>query len=179
MGRLRFLKWRLRDFTIAATGVAAIEFGVVGPVFLALVFGTFETGGLLVRSMTLDRALDKAVRVVRVKGGVTTISQAQFRDMVCDGLLMFSSGCKTNLTVEMTVVKSTAGFPSASAPCVSRVAPNPTVNYSSGSRSDMIYVRSCLLVDPMLPLIASGLGFPRNASGGFHVISTSGFMNEP
>ncbi len=170
---------QLRRFRIARSGTTAVEFALIAPLFLGMTFTTFEAGGLLIRSMMLDRALDKAVRTVRVKGGVTTITQTQFRDSVCSGLLMFSSGCAQRLTVEMTVIKSASSFPSTAMTCVSKTAPNPTVNYATGARSDMVYVRTCLAVDPMLPIVATGLGLPRNESGQFSVMASGGFMNEP
>jgi hypothetical protein len=79
----------------------------------------------------------------------------------------------------MTVVNAVSSFPTGTVTCVSKAAPAPTANFATGARSDMIYVRACLAVDPMLPLVGDGLGLPRNPSGGFNVVSTSGFMNEP
>lgn len=168
--------WR---FERAQSGATAVEFGLIGPLFLGLCLTIFDLGGMVLQSTLLDRALDKAVRVVRVNGGVTTISQTQFRDSVCGGMLMYSSGCASHLTVEMTVIKTTSNFPATSATCVSKTAPAPTVGYATGARSDMIFVRTCLSVAPLMPLVGNGLGLPRNASGRFDLVASSGFMNEP
>ncbi|MFC3692937.1 TadE/TadG family type IV pilus assembly protein [Chenggangzhangella methanolivorans] len=168
-----------RRFARGRDGVAAIEFGMVGPLFLALVLGTFDVGGLMLQSMLLDRSVDKAVRTVRVQGGVSAVVQDQFKDAVCGGMLLFSTGCAARLTVEMTVIKAASSFPSTGVTCVSRTAPKPTVTYNSGARSEMVLARACLNVDPLMPFLGTGLGLPRNASGGFDVVATSGFMNEP
>lgn len=173
------LSMPFRRFARADAGVTAIEFGLIGPLFLGLCLSVFDIGGLVVQSTLLDRALDKAVRVLRVNGGVSTISQTQFRDQVCGGMLMYASGCAANLTVEMTVIKTTASFPTANATCVSKTVPAPTVSYASGARSDMVFVRSCLSVAPLMPFLGTGLGLPRNASGRFDLVASSGFMNEP
>lgn len=169
----------LRRFLEDRAGVTAVEFALVGPLFLALALTSFEGGGLMVRSMLLDRSVDKAVRQVRVKGGTATISQNDFRTAVCNGMIILKGACSSSLVVEMTVVKSATSFPTNEVVCATKAAPNPTVSYSMGARSDMVYVRACLAVDPMLPLIAGYLGLPRNASGGYDVVATAGFMNEP
>ena len=169
----------LRRFAHRRDGMAAVELGLIGPVFFAMIFAIIDVGGLLAQSMLLDRAVDKAVRTVRVRGGLTTISQTQFRDSVCSGMMLYATGCADRLTVEMSVIKSTANFPSSSVPCVTKDVPQPTVNFNTGARSDMVFVRACYLVDPLVPILGSGLGLPRNDSGGFNVVTTSGFVNEP
>src|ERR1700712_3263270 len=60
----------LRD----SSGATAVEFAIVVPVLLCLIFSTFEAGWMVTKSTMLDRALDTVVRKVRVgaSGAPTT-----------------------------------------------------------------------------------------------------------
>lgn len=167
---------RVRPFGHDDGGATAIEFALVAPLFIGLLFTLFDGGGVIIQSVMIDRALDKAVRVVRVAGSIT--SHADFRKIVCANSVMIPN-CSEKLVVEMTVVTSAASFPTTSAPCIEKNAPAPKPSFSSGSRGDVLYVRACLAVSPMTPWAAEGYSLPRNASGGFYVVAVNGFMNEP
>ncbi len=158
--------------------MAAIEFAVVAPLFLAIVFATFESGWLMTQSMLMDRALDKAVRSIRIGGTGAPATQTALKAAICNETIVIAN-CLSNLVVELTVTNTPSSFPSATVQCINRSAPPPTPGFASGGRSDVMFVRACLSVDPLVPLIAEGLGLQRNASGAFDVVSVGGFMNEP
>jgi Flp pilus assembly protein TadG len=167
----------VRAFWRHRSGVAAIEFGMIAPIFFALVLSTFDAGWLMTQSMLLDRAMDKSIRLVRIGGDAAPKTHAALKSSICDEATLIRD-CAARLIVEMTVIKTASNFPTTSAPCVSRSA-TPNSTFQSGGRSEVVYVRACLAVDPLVPIIGEGLGLPRAASGYFNIISVTGFMNEP
>ena len=52
-------------------------------------------------------------------------------------------------------------------------------SFSQGNRSDILFVRACVIVDPLFPGLGLGLQLPKDASGGFQMIAFSAFVNEP
>jgi Flp pilus assembly protein TadG len=84
-----------RHFLKNVTGTAAIEFVLVGPIFLFLTFSIMETSLLFTRSLSLQLGVNEAARQVRTgqfqfSGG----SEEDFKDLVCDsaGPLLSCSG---------------------------------------------------------------------------------------
>lgn len=168
----------LRHWRRDQNGTTAVEFGMIAPLFLALLLGASDAGWLMTKAMLLDQALTKSIRTLRIGGEGAPATHEQFRKLIC-GQTILIPDCNESLLIEMTVVKSAASFPTAAMPCIDRSKPAPSTNFSTGGRSDMLFVRACLTADPMFPLIGDGLGLPRTVQGRFNLISLSGFMNEP
>lgn len=56
----------LKHFLGDKAGAAAIEFALIAPMLLALIFSTLEAGWTMVQTIMLDRALDMTVRELRI-----------------------------------------------------------------------------------------------------------------
>jgi len=81
MRRFRILK-RIRRET---KGAAAIEFAIIAPVFLALLWSIFETGLMFFASQTLMHALQVTARDIRTGQAQTDqMTQSEYRTAVCE-----------------------------------------------------------------------------------------------
>ena len=157
----------------------AIEFAILAPLFLAVLFSTFEVGFLIVKTNLLDRALDMTIRQIRVGQTNAPSSQSDMKSRICSFLYVVPS-CTSVLTVEMTKVTSAADFPSTRAVCIDRGATiAPVVTFTAGSRAEIMFVRACLVTDALTPYIGIALNFGKDSKGSYSIVSTAAYMNEP
>lgn len=169
---------RGRSLRRDCSGATALEFAIVAPLLLALSFSIFEAGWMMTKAMLLDRSLDIAVRAVRTAKDAPK-SQAEMKKAVC-GRMVIVPDCEAALLIEMTPVKSAADFPTTGASCVDRgAAIQPVVSFSTGDEGQIMYVRACLVSDPLAPFIGLGLQMNKDSKGGYSLVSASAFMNEP
>lgn len=160
------------------SGATAVEFALIAPVLLALIFSTFEAGWMVTKATMLDRALDTVVRKIRIGAAGAPTTQDQIRTAVCNETLVIFD-CLSSLTVEMTDVSSTA-FPASGAVCVDRGSSvAPVVSFATGNRGSIMYVRACATTDPLTPLLGLALAMPKDSKGGYYLLSSSAFVNEP
>lgn len=172
---LRHTFTRLRK---AQDGASAVEFALVAPMFLALVFSTFEMGWYMTQSILLDHALDKTTRLVRI-AKLPGIEHEGFRQRVCDEA-GFLAHCERDLVVEMIPITLGSPLPAHDAVCTNRVTEiDPVIRFNPGGRSEIVHIRACLLVDPFTPGIGIGAGLKTDASGATQLVSTAAFLNEP
>ena len=80
MARFRMLR-RIRRGT---RGAAAVEFAIIAPVFLTLMWAIFETGLVFFASQTLSHGISQTARQIRTgQAHATQMTQTQFRTAVC------------------------------------------------------------------------------------------------
>ncbi|MEM8871218.1 MAG: TadE family protein [Pseudomonadota bacterium] len=173
----RFLQ-RLKAFRRQQDGSSTVEFVIIFPAVIALVFGVIESGWLMTRYMMLDRGLDITVREVRL-GLMDPVSHDKIRNSICLHSKILPA-CETTLVVELVPL----GEFNPQANCFPRneETPNPVLNVdpSKNLRSEIMFIRACSNVDPMLPGLEFGLLLPKDTATGAHqMISYSAFMNEP
>jgi Flp pilus assembly protein TadG len=171
-------------------GATVVEFALVLPVFLALLFAIFEVGLLFFRQMLLDNALQEAARDILVgktqadvaAGNAATVEQA-FKTSICDGSLFFASNCSA---VQMQVLIGTAEInanrdyralinssvnpPTVTIPAGQSFSPLPTA-------SEDVVVR---VFAPTNTIIArlNGIGLTMT-NGGLMLVSSTAFRVEP
>ncbi|WP_062210328.1 TadE/TadG family type IV pilus assembly protein [Aureimonas sp. AU12] len=161
------------------SGVTALEFALVAPLFLGLVFSTFEAGWMMTKATLLDRALDVTVRDIRIGGTGAPQTQSEIRDAVCAEALVFLD-CAKSLTIEMNPVTTAADFPSTAATCIDRgAAVQPVVNFRAAQRSATVFIRACVVSDPLTPLLGLALHLPKDSRGGYRLESSGAFVAEP
>jgi hypothetical protein len=159
-------------------GAATVEFAIIFPVVFGLVTAFFEAGVLMTRSMMLERGLDLAVRELRI-GTAANLTHAELKALVCDRALVLPD-CVAHMAIELIPVVSSADLPDRNAVCVDRTTNiDPTVRYDPGARSEVVFVRACMVVDPFIPGMGLALNLPLDPSGGFTLIAYSAFVNEP
>lgn len=161
------------------SATATIEFVIVFPVIIWLVFSTLEAGWLMTQQTMLGRGLNLAVRDVRIgAGGPPTY--ASIKASICDNALILRD-CNTALHLEMVPLSDPIS--NAAATCINRApaAIEPVVNWIDGSRTtpEIMVMRVCFVVDPLIPGAALGAALPVDATGGYHMVEYSAFANEP
>jgi Flp pilus assembly pilin Flp len=168
----------LKKYASNQAGAAAIEFALVAPMLLALIFSTLEAGWTMVQTIMLDRALDMTVRELRI-GKIANPTQASVRAHVCDDAMVLFD-CNKNLALEFIPITSEASYPTDTDRCVDRsTAIAPLLRFDAGGRSQNVFVRACFVVDPLTPGLGIGMALPKDSTGAFRIIAKSAYANEP
>ncbi len=173
--RLRSTARRMRRDSRKAS--AALEFGIIAPVFFVLLMGIIEDGVIYFAGTTLQYATDTTARLVRTgQAQAASMTQAQFRTNVCSNIAPLLA-CDSNLQIDM---QSYTGYGNAafSNPINASGNLNPTLNnYQPGSACNVVLVRAFYTWKVLTPVLSQ---FLTNISGGYHLITaTAAFRNEP
>ncbi len=164
-------------------GSAAVEFALVTPLFLALVFSILEAGWYFFVNSAVEEANALAARLIRTgqaqDGGV---SRDAFYDKICNVVDTFGD-CSETLTIDITSFSSFGALAADLSSPVCRDKSDPTIQgvqfdeTDYGGQRDIVRVRVCFLYKPVNP--ALGLSLGRAPDGRRKVISVSIFRNEP
>jgi Flp pilus assembly protein TadG len=176
---IRNIKARLRAFGRAESGVASVEFAITFPVILFLFFWAIELGVLMTKTVLLEHALDVTMRDLRL-GRIPNPTSAKLKEEICDQLGLIKN-CQANMTLELQPVsKTTWAMPHNSVTCVDRdEAIQPSVTFDMGKENEVMLVRACIIVDPLLPGTGPFATLQRDHTGGFTMSALSAFVNEP
>lgn len=165
-------RWRSED------GAVTVEFAIVVPFVLGLLLMAIDSGIVQLRQVFLHRAVDLAVREVRLG----RVSEAEsMSELICSRTTMLPN-CLQRITVEMLPI-DTAVFSGIGNPitCVDReqeITPALTFNPGSGQQ-ELMLVRACVIADPFIQVVGYINGLPRDANGDYVLIANSVFVNEP
>ena len=160
------------------SGSASLEFVVVFPALMWFVLTIIETGFIATRSVLLEHGLDVAARELRV-GKFPQIDHAMFKERVCDnaGVLL---NCERDLVLEVVELDLNSAYPHNEANCIDRSGEiEPTINFTPGGRDRIMFVRACMIIDPIFPGLGITLGLQEDGTGGLQVVAYTAFMNEP
>ena len=160
-------------------GNATIDFVLVVPAFLMLLMASVEAGVTLTRDMMLERALDISLREVRM-GSAAVDTHAELKERICQVATLVND-CGNSLLLELRPVSTTTWGPlDDAATCVDRTATiSPQTTFQVGVANELMLVRACLVIDPIFPTSGLASALPLDASGGFRIVATSAFVNEP
>ena len=104
--------WRLaRRFAADRTGVTALEFAIVCPVFLLLLFAILSAGITGLIQLALDDSVRDAARQLQIDTPAST-SAAGLVAAVCAEFAAVSPNCTNTLTYNVQAATQTAGFAS-------------------------------------------------------------------
>lgn len=169
---------RTRAYLKDRRGSMAVEFAMVSAPFIFLIFSVLEVAIILMISMSLDSALDDAVRKIRTgelqtAGGATG---ASFKTAVCNGMNWIKTQCQANLSIDVRVYPNFAAVNPPNP--VANGAFNPAVlTFNPGTAGDVVVARAYFVWPLITPLLSQGLS---KLSGNRAVItSTVAFRNEP
>lgn len=159
-------------------GAAAVEFAMVVPILLAIVFSTLEAGWIMVQTIMLDRALDMTVRELRI-GTFQNPTQQAMRDRICEKAVVLAN-CQETLALELIPIATAASYPTDAVRCLNRATRiEPVLRFNAGLRTETVFVRACYVVAPFTPGFALGLLLSKDSNGDVRLVSKSGFINEP
>lgn len=169
----------IRRFLRRQDGTGTVELALTLPILLAILFTAVDFGVLMLRQVFLDRAVDIAVREVRL-GRISGNGLDTFRAQVCAGTIL-TPNCVANTAIEMRPVDPVtwAGL-DAPVQCVNRAEDiAPVLTFNPGARQDLMLIRVCTVVRPFIGLSGLILGLPRGPSGEHTLVSRGAFTNEP
>ncbi|NNE81867.1 MAG: pilus assembly protein [Silicimonas sp.] len=172
---------KARAFRGKEEGNATVEFVVLFPAFIFLFLTGFEAGYYMVRNVMLERAVDVAVRDVRLGGLVPKYDD--LKASICNNAGILPD-CMDNLMVEMDPVLPEPGNVAtvASGPirCVDKSGfYDQDGSYSIGSQNQAMLIRVCSLSQPIFPTTGIGVGMRVDMEGNYAIVATASFVNEP
>lgn len=159
-------------------GAVTVEFVIVFPFVLTLLLTSVDAGISNLRQVFLARAVDLAVREVRL-GNVS--ESARMSELICSRTSMLPS-CQQNITVEMRPI-DTETFMGLNDPvsCVDReleITPAVVFNPGAGAQ-ELMLIKVCVAADPFVRLNGFISQMPINADGQYVLVANSVFVNEP
>jgi len=170
----------IRTFARDDRATATIEFVIMFPVVMMLFVAVFETGMILTRQVLMERSLDEAVRIIRLAQGLT-LTNADIEQAICDNTGAIPN-CHDVLVVDLRRIDDTTyDIPMPDVACVNRNAMTLELGNGDefGGDNEMILIRTCAIVDRLLPFSGFGLNLVRDDTGGLHITAASVFVNEP
>lgn len=176
MGRIAriFRAWNRR----CTSGMAAVEFAMIAPVFFLLLMAIVETGMVYFAETTLENGVETAGRMIRtgqVQAG--NMTQTAFRQAICDNIDSFMSCDSSKLSIDIRAFSNfgTASYPPAF-DADGKV--NPALNaYQPGTSCQVVLVRAFYAWDLFTPLFSNyfaNLGHSRRL-----LTASIAFRNEP
>lgn len=169
---------KFRSFLRDTDGTSTVEFVIVAPVVMFFFFWIVELGYVMTQQMMLDRAMDMTVREMRLSDS-STFTQAFITNSVCEKALIFKN-CNTSLVLELTPITTSSDIPTSAISCVDRAnSVTPVTNFDAGSRGEIVFMRACLAVDPLLAGTSIGIDFTTDESGALMLLAKTAFLNEP
>jgi Flp pilus assembly protein TadG len=157
-------------------GSAIVEFALIAPIFIALLFAIFETALMFFAGQVLETMNDNATRLIQTgqAQGVYPDAGTYLQQVVCKPApVLFNCN---NISVD---VKSYSSFNSVSisSQIVNGNFDSSTLSYSLGGSCDVVVARLFY----KWPLFVTGLGYNiSNLSGNQRLlVATAAFRNEP
>lgn len=168
----------LRRFWAGEDGNSTIPYVLWVPAFIIIIVSSIELGTVTIRSVQLERALDQAVREVKI--GVGAPSHDALKAAICAKTSVLA-GCKQTLQLEMIPLDMrNYSAPPSKADCVdvSQEA-TPQRTYRNGSGGQLMILRACYKFKPLTGAATLNASLRKDAQGYTAIVSTSAFVYEP
>ena len=168
-----------RSMCIRESGAASVELVIVFPIFFTVFVSAFEIAMMNIRAVMLERATDIVVREIRINSG-PDLEYDDILARICDLTLMMPD-CLGVAKIEMTPVEQTVwATPASGVDCIRRDEDiEPVIQFENGQENELMLVRVCAVLDPFFPTVGIGRSMPKDSSGGYIVVASSAFVNEP
>lgn len=175
-------------------GSMTIEFVLVGPAFIYLFLSSFELGMLMMRQVMLDRAMDMAVRHVRLghfdvrldDDGTYGNLHRSIKATICqNGRNIPFANCMRDLRLDMQQVDPrdwarTSADVTSGIDCADRSANEsvPASTFRPGLANELVVLRACEYFDPFFPNLLMGKRLA-GTRGYYALTSTYAYAVEP
>lgn len=170
-----------RRFRNTEQGSGATELVIVLPLMMGVFMSAMECGLYMTRQILLERAVDIAVRDLRL-GLIEDPNHDKLKDRVCANASIIPN-CDTQIRMELVRISTTDwNFPPEAVACVDRDEEiDLSLDLDPGVANELMLVRVCLIQDAIFPNtdFAEGISYSGDDAGGYALISTSAFVNEP
>jgi Flp pilus assembly protein TadG len=166
----------LRRFRRNGDGSAVVEFALVAPMFIALLFAIIETALMFFASQVLETVTQDSARVIMTgQAQNASYTQAQFKSLVCTKVVALFD-CVNGITVDVQSYTQFSNVNVANPIDASKNFTNPS-NYNPGGPGDIVVVR----VFYQWPILVTRFGYDiSNLAGSKRLLSaTAAFQNEP
>lgn len=180
IGFAKKLGQRLRAFGFSESGVATVELVVVFPFFVTIFLSAYEVAIMNIRAVMMERAVDVVVRDIRLAGGAN-IQHDAVRLRICDNAILIPQ-CTEVTKIELTRVDRETWTTNLedTADCQDREDEiKPPKNFQNGAQNDLMLIRVCATVNAVFPTFGVGRTIPKDEQGGYILMSSSAFVNEP
>ena len=172
---------RLHRLMAREDGTSTVEFVIILPVIMLIFTGAFEAGMLETRYVLLDRSLDIAVRELRL-GQIPSPTHDKLKQEICKRAWAIPD-CMNSVLLELRPIDTSnwSGIDTA-ATCLDRsedIKTQDPPNFNAGGDDQLMLVRACAVLDPLFPTTSLGLRMQKDATGAYHLVATSAFVNEP
>jgi Flp pilus assembly protein TadG len=162
----------LRRFRDNSKGASALEFAIVAPIFLVLLFAIIETALMFFASQVLETMTQDAARMILTgQAQNANYQQTDFKTYVCNQIPALFSCANLVVNVQSSSSASTISYTPFDANC------NQVVQYNPGGPGDTVLVQ----VSYKWQLFVTGLGWniancPNQQR---NLVATAAFQNEP
>lgn len=156
-----------------------IEFVLMFPLFLAVLLAGIELAVIQIRQASLERAVDIAVRQVRLSTGDAP-QHDEIKNLICDlGAMIYE--CQTNLKLEMIKIDpSNVVFLSQTPDCTDQSEEaKPARNFVNGQQNEIMVLRACAKFTPFFPSSGIGQQLEQDGAGAVAFTATTFFVQEP
>ncbi|WP_428406877.1 TadE/TadG family type IV pilus assembly protein [Hyphococcus sp.] len=164
-------------------GSTAVEFAMVAPILLALIFSIMEAGWYFFVTTSVQQANANAARLIRTGQAQNgDMSADAFFNEICEVVDAFGD-CNEKLTIDISKFSSFAALAGDLSSPQCRDKDDPSISGAQFSASDygvqrdIIRVRVCYLYKPINPGL--GLNLKRTKHGDREIVAVSIFRNEP
>jgi Flp pilus assembly protein TadG len=164
----------LRRFRDNRTGASAVEFAIVAPLFLALLFAIIETALMFFAGQVLETMTQDAARMILTGQAQTAnYQQTDFKTYVCNQIPALFSCANLIVNVQSFPSPASASYMSLfDASCNT-----PTLSYSPGGPGDLVLIQ----VAYKWQLFVTGFGYniadcPNSQK---KLVASAAFQNEP
>lgn len=167
-----------RRFLRHRGGNVVVEFAMIGPLFLGLLFGILETGVLFLKSTAIDAGVEEAKRVVMTgqvqAAGGPTQQFDRFKLAFCDQAGWIIPCAEVSFDVRAFTSFTTANMPS---PVNNGVFDNSGGQFNPGSANQIVVIRAYYQTTSITAMIKNDVA---NLTNGNVLLSGSAaFKNEP
>ena len=169
----------LRRFRRSQTGAATVEFVLIFPAVMTIMFSGIELGMVTLKQAMLEHAMDVTVRDIRLGTG-QTMTHDDIRDLLCARSAVISD-CQNTLRLEMIRLDPRSWDGTLAAPdCINRAEQiAPVRSFVNGQENELMLMRACAKFDPIFPSSGLGKQLSDTADGGYALIAVSVFVQEP
>ncbi|KQI69425.1 hypothetical protein AN189_03125 [Loktanella sp. 3ANDIMAR09] len=159
-------------------GSASVPFLIVAPAFFFIFVNAFEIQVHSVRQVMVDRALDLAVRDVRV-GYLKKPTHDDLTARICYYSKVIEN-CERDIRLEMIKVDPRNWVtPAASAPCRDREEEETDFPIGSLENNDLMILRVCVLFDPTFNYAGVGRKVVEPGQEYYALRAASSYVVEP
>lgn len=169
----------IRRFLNNEDGSTTVEFAIIAPMLMIVLFSTVELGMITVKQSMLERAMDITTRDIRL-GTSAAPQHDEIRDLICERTV-FVDDCTNKLRLEMVQFDPFLWTGIEATPdCVDVVEEvHPVRSFVNGQSNELMYLRACMKIDPIFPHFGLGGSLTKDSSGRFSLVAASAFVQEP